>query len=180
MATVDRLIVLATSILLFAGTTVFLVSMARHDVLEWMLRSVEQAALQFSPPAIAVAILLFVLGFMLLRLGAGPRRGNRAIVRETSLGEVRISLVAIENLVRRVARQVRGVKEVDTLVEIGDDGIRASLSIMVAPDINIPEICDELQARVEQYVRDTVGVDTLKTRINVRNISGTEQRSRVE
>lgn len=180
MTSLDRLLVVIVSVLLFAEGFVLAAALIRHEALYWLERLLEQEALGARPGIILVICAIFFLAFLLLRLGAGRFQDDRAIVRGTSLGEVRISLIAIENLIRRVARQVSGVREVETTVNLGEEGIQASLSIMVAPDTNIPAICEELQSRIEHYMRDTVGVNTLSTRISVKNISGAESRARVE
>jgi len=105
---------------------------------------------------------------------------GQAVVHDTSLGEVRISLDGIENLVRKVARQVQGVREVRGNVQMSPDGLRVSLSIVMSPDISIPSVSSEVQTTVKSYVRNVVGVEVAEVRVQVENITAEVRRSRVE
>lgn len=124
-----------------------------------------------------VAVLLFAL--YLFVLAVPPSRPRRPLIRGTSLGEIRITADTIEALARRAARQVRGIREVDTFADVGEDGIVISMSVLVSPDISIPSVCDELQGSLERYIHETVGVDVSTIRVNVRNLAS-EQKARVE
>ncbi len=107
------------------------------------------------------------------------RRPEPSIVRETALGQVRLSRRAIAALVQRTARQVPGVRDVDVDVWQAGDGIEVRVAAAVAPDYSIPELSSDLQERVEQYLRETAGLHVSSVAVEIRTISG-EGRSRVE
>jgi uncharacterized alkaline shock family protein YloU len=126
--------------------------------------------------AVAVVILLAALGALVAGLSRGV---ERAVVRETSLGQVRISLAAIENAVYRSVRQVRGVCDVDADVRAGVAGVDVRLAVTVAPDLAIPAVSDEVQQRVERYVQETVGVSVGTVVVEIKAVAS-EARARVE
>lgn len=127
-----------------------------------------------------VSLILFLASIRFLYFGFGRRRGVQTIVHETPLGEVRVSLDAIENLIRRVARQVQGVRDVKPRVVSGPAGLSVSLKVSVSPDISIPEVSDDLQNTIKNYVRNVVGVGVTEVKTFVENITAEAKRSRVE
>jgi len=127
----------------------------------------------------ALGVIFFAFSVRFLTLGVRSQRGSRSVVHETAMGDVSVSLVAIENLVRRVARQCAGVRDVRGWVRYGAAGLSVHLRLTVSPDVSIPKVSDEVQKTVAQYVRDVVGVGVAEVQVMVENIS-TEPRRRVE
>ncbi len=131
------------------------------------------------PTAIGAACLAGALGAYLLWLSARGRGRRKPIVRGTSLGEVRISSLAVESLVRRAAREVHGIQDVDTYVDTSGDNLEIYLSVVVSPDLSIPEVAEQIQTRLSRYVSDTVGVDVSRVSVNVRNVGHEQKPARV-
>lgn len=127
----------------------------------------------------ALGVIFFAFSVRFLTLGVRRQRGSRSVVHETTMGEVSVSLGAIENLVRRVARQCTGVRDVRGWVRYGAAGLSVHLRLVVSPDVSIPKVSEEVQKAVAQYVRDVVGVGVSEVQVMVENIS-TEPRRRVE
>lgn len=109
-----------------------------------------------------------------------PRYPRRAVVHETDLGEVYVSLDAIENLVKKVALQVRGVRDVKAKVSNDPGGVAVYLRTVVAPDASIPDASQELQNILKQYVKDVVGITLVQIRVAVENIAGESRRGRTD
>ena len=109
-----------------------------------------------------------------------PRFPRRAIVHEAEFGDVYVSLDAVENLVKKVARQVRGVRDVKAKVDNTQAGLVVSLRAVVAPDTSIPETSSELQNTLKRYVKDVVGVNIAQTRVVIVNIASEARRGRTE
>lgn len=103
----------------------------------------------------------------------------RAIVQETELGTVRISLKAVESLVQRAARQVQGVRDVKVDLRTDKQGVAITLTVAVAPDLAIPAVSDEIQHRVAQYITQTVGVIVTRVAVTFRTVTETGK-ARVE
>lgn len=126
-----------------------------------------------------LGVVFFAFSVRFLTLGVRSQRGPRSVVHETALGDVSVSLGAVENLVRRVARQCAGVRDVRGWVRYGPAGLAVDLRLVVSPDVNIPKTSEEVQKTVSQYVREVVGVAVAQVRVTVENI-GTEPRRRVD
>ncbi|MCL4516374.1 MAG: alkaline shock response membrane anchor protein AmaP [Firmicutes bacterium] len=179
MRAVDRVIVILFSLILFVISVLLAAVAAGWNPAAAINTFVTEMVQTADFETTVLAIVLFLLSVYFFTLGLRGRRKIRAIVQETSLGTVRIALKAVENLVQRAARQVHGIREVDTEVKPGQAGLEVSLEILVAPDMSIPEVSEQVQRRVESYVQETVGVNVTNVLLTVRNIVN-ENRARVE
>lgn len=115
--------------------------------------------------------LLFVAGLRFVYFGF-RRPPVQAVLHDTGMGEVRISLVAVKNLVTRVADKTPGVREVRTRVRLSDSGgVHVHLDVKVALDTNMPELADKMQRAVASYVKEIVGVEVESVRVCVSDIA---------
>ncbi len=118
---------------------------------------------------------LFLIGLRFVYMGI-QKAPVHALVHDTEMGQVRISLVAVKNLVTRVASRVSGVRRVRAAVIAGDVGLRISLELKVSVDANLPELADKLQKAVSSYVRDLVGVNVETVSVSVADIASDGRR----
>jgi len=133
--------------------------------------------------AALIGFVFFLLSMRLLITGITPHKGRQSIVQDTALGQVHITLSAIENLVQKVTRQIKGVRSVKTYIVNSDQGIGIHLKTVVSPEGSIPDISEEIQNRVKNYVHHVVGTEVAYIRLFVEDISnevGSKPRSRVE
>jgi len=105
---------------------------------------------------------------------------GQTVLHETALGEIRVSLDAVENLVRRIARQVQGVRDVTSHVSLSPAGLRVWAKLVVSPDVSIPSVSNDVQSSIKSYVRNVVGVEVSEVSLYVENITAEVRRSRVE
>lgn len=125
-------------------------------------------------------ISLLVLASSVRLLYSAFARPRIQVVHETELGDVRISREAVENLVQRVARQIRGVRDVRARVALASDGVEARARIWVSPDVGIPGLAQQMQDEVRRAVREVVGVELTLFEVRVENITTEGRRVRVE
>jgi uncharacterized alkaline shock family protein YloU len=123
---------------------------------------------------ILVAMVLFFSG-----LKGQAVASEHGVTQELKLGRVVTTTNAIESVVRRAVRQVRGVREVRPLISVTPMGLSLTLNIILSPDIKVPEVSPQIQENVKQQLFDIVGVDVLEIKIRVENI-GYDPNSRVE
>ncbi len=123
---------------------------------------------------------LLVLASSVRLLYSAFARPRMQVVHETDLGDVRIAREAVENLVQRVARQVRGVRDIRARVALGPDGVVAWARVWVSPDVGIPGLARQVQDEVRRAMREVVGVELSELRLHVENISTEGRRTRVE
>lgn len=122
----------------------------------------------------------FIASVRLLYFAFRRRGRGRAVFHETQMGEVRIALDAVENLVSRVARHQRGVRDVRAEATVHDGGVSIYLRTWVSPDISIPDLTDMLQREIMRQVRNVVGAEVTEVRIHVVNLAAESRRARVE
>lgn len=131
------------------------------------------AALSTSGGRTAVGVVsafLFLVSLRFIYL-VFNRRPPQTLVHETGMGEVRISLEAVKNLVTRVALKTAGVRDARAFVRAGNQGLVVSLELKVAVDANVPDLADKLQKAVSSYVHDIIGVTVESVRVSVSDIA---------
>ena len=124
---------------------------------------------------IVISIICVAAGAYLIWLAFRSRGRRKTIIRATGLGEVRISSLAIETLIKRGAREVPGIQDVDTVVDVSGEDIEVYVSVVVSPDVSIPGVAEQIQTKLGRYISDTIGVDVSRVTVHVRNV-GHEQR----
>lgn len=101
------------------------------------------------------------------------------VVQELMLGRVVTTTAAIESVVRRAVRQVRGVREVRPDIIHTQEGLDISLSVVLTPDVRVLEVTPQIQESVKNQISDIIGVNVLEIKIRVDNI-GYDAKARVE
>jgi uncharacterized alkaline shock family protein YloU len=125
-------------------------------------------------------LVFFIVSLRLIFLAFRRQGGGHPVVHESELGEVRISLDAVENLVKKTARSIKGVREIKAVVTHGKDGLHATLKGTISPEVSIPEVSEEIQTAVRQYVKRVVGVEMNDIRLEVENIANEGRRGRLD
>jgi uncharacterized alkaline shock family protein YloU len=144
----------------------------------WIAESLTSARGRWVLGLIGVAF--FAVSVRLIFFAFARRGGGQPVVHETDLGDVRISLDAVESLVRKVARSIKGVRDIKAVVVHGKDGLQATLRGTISPEVSIPEVSEEIQTAVRQYVKRVVGVEIASVRLEVDNIASDNRRGRLD
>ena len=119
---------------------------------------------------ILVVYLIISIKFFLQSLSV-KKPPVQAIVQETELGQIRVSVGAIENLVRRAIGQVNGVRDLVPRVSCTSEGINIFLRVTLSPEVNIPQTSDEIQNKVKDYITEVAGINIQSVKILVDSIS---------
>lgn len=123
-------------------------------------------------------LVFLIVSLKFLLSGIKGNKYNQMLISTTSLGEISISLVAIENTVIKTVKEIIGVKDVEVKIRNYSDGIRLILKLNIIPDVNIPEITTEIQKNVKEYVETTTGIKIKEIKVLIGNIA-TNIKSRV-
>lgn len=83
---------------------------------------------------------------------------KREIAFGNPLGEVKVSLAAISEFVKKLGDQIEEVKEIKPRVVIGKKGLEVYNKITLFSDSNIPEASDRVQTIVKRYIQDVLGI----------------------
>lgn len=122
---------------------------------------------------IGIFILTFALislKFFLQALSTGHVPAQ-ALIQETDMGQVRVSIEALENLVYRVVMQIRGVRVVKPRVVCRPEGVCVFVRAEVTPDTVIPDTTLEIQNKLQGFIKEYVGVPVHSVKILVDNIT---------
>ncbi|MDU4960421.1 MAG: alkaline shock response membrane anchor protein AmaP [Sporomusaceae bacterium] len=178
MGILDRIILtIYTCLLTFLSAGVILLSL-RLVSLDWVRTSIESIAGRWEAGLVGAVFLLVSL--RLLLAGVRSSRGGRAIIQHTELGDVEVSLTAVENLVEKTVRHIRGVRGVKVAVGHANSAVSIGLKIVASPETNIPEVTAEIQQRVSESLKDTIGIEPAGIRVRVANIANDLKAKRVE
>jgi uncharacterized alkaline shock family protein YloU len=129
-----------------------------------------------------VGLIFFAASVRLILTALTGQGDGRPVVHEMAHGEVRISLDAVENLVKKVARGVKGVREIKAEISHSaeGEGLNARLRATISPEVSIPDVSEEIQQSVRQYVKRVVGVEMTDVSIRVENIAAEGTRRRLD
>jgi uncharacterized alkaline shock family protein YloU len=129
-----------------------------------------------------VGFVFFAASVRLILTALTGQGDGRPVIHETAHGEVRISLDAVENLVKKVARGIKGVREIKAEISHSPsgDGLHARLRATISPEVSIPEVSEEIQNNVRQYVKRVVGIEMADVAIRVENIAAEGNRRRLD
>lgn len=126
-----------------------------------------------------VGAILFII-FLIVFLRSLRRKPSKvAAVHENSLGIIKITLPALENLVLTAAQSVPGIRDVKPIITNRADGLAIWLKVQVTTDTVIPNVSEELQKTVRDYVSKMAGTTVKEIHVSVTKISW-ESKSRVE
>jgi len=126
-----------------------------------------------------VGAVMFVVSLTLFVTSLRTKPSKIESVHENSLGLIRITLPALENLVLTAAQSVPGVRDVKPLIKTRANGLIIYLKVQVSTDLVIPAVSEELQKKVKEYVAKMTGTTVHEIHVSVTKISW-ETRSRVE
>lgn len=131
-------------------------------------------------PLIAALILAGGRLFWVSVAGSSGKRVKHVVLAEREAGQVTMSVLAVENLVEKLASQVDGVKEVKPRLFRKGERTGVRLKVAVSPDISIPEVSREVQNRVKEKVLEVTGLDIGVVSVYVESIAQQQQKARVE
>ena len=109
-----------------------------------------------------------IMGLRIIWASVKPQhRIRQALVHEGGMGQVRVSLDAIEALAEKTTSAVPGVKEVKAKVVSSPKGVALHLKLISAPDVNIPEMSENIQHDVKESILNVVGLAVLEVLVAV-------------
>jgi len=169
MGIIDRIILsIYTLFLAFFSMGVILLSL-RLISLELIWTGISHISGQWEAGLVGTVFLL--ISIRLLLAGMRTRLVKDTIVHHNDMGDIHISLDAIKNLVEKTARHTRGVRDVKARIQRDGEGIKVSIKAVVSPEVHVPSVSAELQQRIHEYIKNTVGVELTDVGIFVENIS---------
>ncbi|MCM8818496.1 MAG: alkaline shock response membrane anchor protein AmaP [Candidatus Omnitrophica bacterium] len=102
---------------------------------------------------------------------------TKAIFFDNPTGRVRISLKAIEDYITTtILKQMEGIKTIKVKAIITSKGLETRINLKLYSNLNIPEVCNNIQELTRNYLQDTIGVERISSiEIYVSNIIGNSE-----
>lgn len=121
----------------------------------------------------AVGVVFFVYVLYLLT-GIRPKvRGEQFLTFANDGGAVSISLRAVREFLARLGEEYAAIVHLQPQVRARGDAIDVEFDVRVRAGTQIPELCQMLQERVRQSLRENLGLAEVRNiRVNVREIVG--------
>jgi len=87
-------------------------------------------------------------------------------------GEVMVSLSAIEDYVRKIAKNIPEIRDIKSTVDISRKGIDITAAVAISAGANIPKITEKIQLEVKNKIRVMLGSEEdLNTKIFIKKIA---------
>ncbi|MFH1798888.1 MAG: alkaline shock response membrane anchor protein AmaP [Candidatus Omnitrophota bacterium] len=116
--------------------------------------------------AIGYQFALGVIGCIFIAMGISSPyklgkklRKKRSVAFKNPNGEVTVSLSAIEDYIRKVAKDVSGVKDIRSRVEINKKGMSIVTDVSISAGENIPEVTERMQREIKMKIQGMLGVE---------------------
>jgi uncharacterized alkaline shock family protein YloU len=133
----------------------------------------------------AVAFVVFLWSIHLLSMSFVSAKkvsyDKEAILVHGSMGDVRVSIAAIRNMVDKVTRRVSGVRDVKVQVTAErsktkedlpeEASVRIKIRIVIGQESNVSKISDAIQDTVQSHLQEFIGLKNFSVNISVADIS---------
>ena len=123
-----------------------------------------------------VVLILYSLYILML-----PRRIKKQegqfILQQTAGGELRISMKAIENIVKKCVDLQADMRMIMLNVDHSRDKVRIDLRVSLLGNISIPMAAEALQTQIKRQLAASAGIDESEVRISVETAETTAKQS---
>ncbi len=168
MTTLDRVFLGLIAVILVLTSGFLIATMLGNEILvDWL----QSPNLLFDGSILAVILLLLAVYLVVL---ITRYETKKFILYQRELGAVRISADCVRGLIMEAARELPGLKDVNAKITDVEE-LKVSLKVQVYPDYNIPQLSEELQQSVKDYVESTVGVTIQEVEVFVVGITSKDE-----
>ncbi|MBI4313281.1 MAG: alkaline shock response membrane anchor protein AmaP [Candidatus Omnitrophica bacterium] len=123
---------------------------------------------------IGTGVILFNL--MVFQFSWARFQRQRTIAFTNPDGDVTISLSAIEDFIRRAARQIPDIRDLKSDVLATKKGIEVTARVSLGSESHIPEVTEKIQGLIKMRVQEMLGIeDPVLVRIHVSKIVTREE-----
>ena len=171
MKTLDRVVLVVAAASIVVLSAVVLASVAGPGFPNGFAMDFFGAVSDHRLATVAASVLMVLIVLYLVSAALRSEGEPTPIVVNTALGDVRISMSAIEAIVRRAARQVSGIREVDAEASGDAEGLSVFTRIQVLPDVSIPDVCERLESELSAAFTTMVGLPVKSVHTVVRGVA---------
>ena len=165
----NRIIIIINTALFLLVGAVFIGVSSTQGANQWMLTTmqnmVNSMASSDTAKIIAIRLAVFSTGLFFIFTALftifgniEKRRSERTVVLESPLGEIMVSLGAIEDFSRVVKNQINGVKDIKGKVISTRKGLRVTAHVTLFSDRSVADVTQEIQEAIIKYIQFTLGI----------------------
>jgi hypothetical protein len=133
---------------------------ARAHEIAGILEATLAASGPFLGPLLGLAgALLMSLAVLVAWGNLASRRFERIVVLRNPLGEVMVSMSALEDLGRLVKSEVPGLKDIKLRVSASRRGLAAHARVVLQGDVDLPAVTEAVQAAIRKRLQNVVGAE---------------------
>jgi uncharacterized alkaline shock family protein YloU len=174
-------IVFYTSIVFFIGGILIIFSFNYLPIKDSISTLTQYLPLNFNSRIIVglTGLLLIIISYSFAQLILGKMQQEKTIAFANPQGQVTISLSAVEDLIKRLIRTMPEIKEIRPDVIASKKGIEVDLRLILASEVNIPELTSRLQEIIKNKIQETLGIEEqILVKIHVAKIISAEEKER--
>ena len=120
--------------------------------------------------AIAYALLCAAAAWVIFQRDA--RRADRGFITVDSseTGRVRISVSAVEQMVKQAVHAVEGISEMKIAISGDDDAIAINVNVALLSGSHVPTVTMNMQRAIRQYVESNCGVSVQSVSVSIQSV----------
>lgn len=118
-----------------------------------------------------VVVTVVLLSLLLMFYGIRKRKPKSALIKNTGLGAVFISISAIEEMTMRHIASHEAVRNVKAAINIRDSKANITARLAIAEGANIPEVLLSLQTSLKEHIEVLAGIQVNKITLLVEKTS---------
>ena len=118
----------------------------------------------------AVAVIISALNVMVARRYAARRRAF--VTQPTELGELRIAVSAIENLIQQCVETHKEVKVQEMRINNHRGAVDVDLRVSMNSNVSIPHAVEQLQTQIKRYLAASSGIEVHDISVSVDRTAG--------
>ena len=114
----------------------------------------------------AIGSVISLTGISILSMLFLSNEDKKSVVFKTEKGEVKITLSAIEDYIRKTIIKMREIKDIRSKIKVRAKGINIKVKLILRSDVGITNIVGKVQDEIETNIKSMLGLD-LKIHVDV-------------
>lgn len=169
LRTLDRLLLAVYSFIIGLGMVILAIYSLGWEMPALLLAE-NLGLTDFRYTMFIFSLIMFLLSVRFLIAVFERRVVPHVIIKDNPLGQVHISAEAITGLVTRTALLTPGVRDCKTQLAMTAAGLQILVRLVVAGELNLPELLTGLQEEIKQRLAEVVGLEINQIRILVTSL----------
>ncbi len=102
---------------------------------------------------------LLLINFIFYNMFTVNIHREKIIAFDNPSGRITVSLIAIEDIIKRTVLRIGDVKDVKPIIKAGKKGLRIRVKLALCSEVNIPEFTHKVQSIIKDKIQDMIGID---------------------